>query len=345
MTLTTSSTSQAVALALPEALFQSLDDLVNVEFKSKRAMLGGTRLRYDAVRLVAGSPLCLRAAAVLEGLSPKSLVYLTTGAGNPLTLPKGETDGPAGAAVLARYLANLGHPIMLLAESAFLPGIVASFNAYGFMIGADGKGAGIGCEVFPHGAAAGQAKVAELMARYPDAVGGIFIEKPGPNSAGGFHNSAGKPKDPDTVAHLHLLADALNTAGAATLGIGDGGNEIGFGYAETALKAALEVARDCGCPCGGGIANATKVTAFVTAATSNWGAYAVAAALAMLQNRGKDLPSIDLVARSVEASVAGGAHDGYSGLPQSTVDGTELEASVAIYRLCLSLVGHAEKLA
>lgn len=330
--------------AIPEPLFQSLDDLVNVEFKSKPAMLGGTRLRYDAVRGVAGAPLCLRAAEALARLAPGRPVYVTTGAGNPLTLPRGETDGPPGAAVLARYLADLGHPILLLADAAFLPGIVAAFNAYGFGIGADGAGQGIRCEAFPLGAQAGQAKVRDLTARHPDAAGGVFIEKPGPNRAGVFHNSAGKPKDPDTVAHLHLLAEALNDAGAVTLGIGDGGNEIGFGYAEAAVKAALPVARDCGCPCGGGIANATRVDAFVAAATSNWGAYGTLAALAMLQGRGAHLPAAGLVARSVEASVAAGAHDGYSGQPQPTVDGTELEANTAIYRLCLSLVHHAEQL-
>ena len=129
-----------------------------------------------------------------------------------------------------------------------------------------------------------------------------------------------------------------------TIGIGDGGNEIGFGHAEAALKEALPIARACGCPCAGGIADATDVSVCVTAATSNWGAYAIMAALAMLQERRKALPRADLILDSVMASIDAGAHDGYSGLAEARVDGTDLQTSLAIYDLCLALVDHAERL-
>ena len=116
-----------------------------------------------------------------------------------------------------------GLRVVLLADPEFLPGIVASFEALGL------AGDRLHVEPFPLGAAAGQSKTADLMLAWPNAVAGIFIEKPGPNIYGVFHTSAGNPNAPETVSHLHLLAEALTIAGHVTIGIGDGGNEIGFG--------------------------------------------------------------------------------------------------------------------
>lgn len=323
---------------IPEAIYQSLDDVANVEFKAKRHMLGGTRIRYDAARKLAGEPLSQCAARLLDELPQAGTVFMTTGAGNPIFLPKGETDGPSGTAFLAQVLMARGLRVVLLADPEFLPGIVASFEVLEL------AGDHLHVEPFPLGVTAGQAKTAELMVAWPDIVAGIFIEKPGPNVYGIFHTSAGKPKDPETVSHLHLLAEALTAAGHVTIGVGDGGNEIGFGRLGRALEADLPMARDCGCGCGGGIINATYVDCLVTAATSNWGAYAVAVAVALRSDRLDSLPDVAAVRRTVEASMHAGANDGYSGENVNSVDGTSLEASEAVYRLCLEAAEQGAKL-
>lgn len=324
---------------LPEDYFESLDDLVNIEFKAKRPLLGGTRHRYKAAREVAGMPLTLQAGRLLADLDPAGTVFMTTGAGNPLTLPEGETDGPSGTAFLAHILHARGHRIVVLSDEAFLPGIVASFEAVGL---AEPTSERFHVHGFALGAEAGQRHVESLLADYPDAVAGVFIEKPGPNDRGVFHTSAGKPKDPESVAHLHLLAEALKAQGRVTIGVGDGGNEIGFGtVGRQALQETLPQARDCGCGCGGGIVNATRVDSLISAATSNWGAYGLAVALALLTDRSEQLLPISAVRTSVEASVRAGANDGYSGENTSTVDGTAIEASEALYLLCLEVVRQA----
>jgi hypothetical protein len=116
---------------------------------------------------------------------------------------------------------------------------------------------------FPLGAENGKLKVDELLAEYPDAVAGLFIEKPGPNDRGVFHTSSGKATASDGVAHLHLLAEALTASDRVTIGIGDGGNEVGFGTIGRALEASLPLARSCGCGCGGGIpGNSTRLGRF-----------------------------------------------------------------------------------
>ncbi|WP_108663232.1 glutamate cyclase domain-containing protein [Acuticoccus kandeliae] len=329
---------------LPQAFFQSLDDIVNLEFKAKRPMLGGTRVRYDAARAAADGPLVHAAARLLAGLPPQGSVVVTTGAGNPVTLPEGETDGPSGAAFLAHMLWARGHRILVLSDAAFLPGIVAAFRATGLSIGEDGRGDRILVEAFPLGAQAGEEKTSALLAEHPGIIAGLFIEKPGPNVFGVFHTSAGKAKDPESVAHLHLLAEALTAAGSVTLGIGDGGNEIGFGRVGRALEAGLPAARDCGCGCGGGIANATMVDCLVSASTSNWGAYGVAVALGLVTGRFEGLPPIEAVSASVNASMKAGANDGYSGENVNSVDGTSIEASEAVYRLCLEVAAQGRNL-
>lgn len=330
---------------LPLDFYGSLDNLINIEFKAKRALLGGTRLRFDAALAAAGEPMTLQAARLLAGLPRGSSVFVTTGAGNPMTLPQGETDGPSGAAFLARVLHARGHRIVVASDPAFLPGVVGSFDAVGLTTNAEGYGERMQVQEWPLGAQAGRSATEMLLARHPDLSAGIFIEKPGPNAKGVFHTSSGKSKDPESVAHLHVLAEALTARKRVTIGIGDGGNEVGFGRVGRVLEATLALARDCGCGCGGGVVNATWVDALVSASTSNWGAYGVAVALALITQESDALPPIAAVRTTVEASVRAGANDGYSGENVSTVDGTSLEASEAIYELCLEVLHQAKALA
>lgn len=330
-------------VVLPDQVFESLDDLINIEFKAKRQMIGGTRIRHAAARAAAGEATILEAARLLNGID-QGTIFITTGAGNPLTLPQGETDGPSGAAFIARALMLQGHRLVLLSDPAFLPGIVASFEALALPLGGDGKGEGVHVVEFPLGERAGREKIASLLSTYADAVAGVFIEKPGPNDRGVFHTSSGKSKDPESVAHLHLLAEALRGRGKVTIGIGDGGNEIGFGRVGGGLEDSLPLARNCGCGCGGGIVNATDVDSLVSASTSNWGAYGVVTAMAILSARDDLLPPLEAVRLTVEASVRAGANDGYSGENVSTVDGVALEANEAVYSLCLEARRQAGRL-
>ncbi len=326
-----------------EHYFESLDRLANLEFKARPGALGGTDLRYRAARQAQGhTALTGQVARALLARLPGSTVVLVTGTGNPVWLPRGETDGPSGVAVLARALAAMGVRTCVLSEARFLPGIVASVRAAGVPLleetGWRQRGNAALALEFPTGADEGRAFANALLPRLPDVSAIVFIEKPGPNAAGVFHNSSGKPKAGDWVAHAHLLAPLARDRGLVTVGVGDGGNEIGFGRVREALADVHPWGRDCGCPCHGGLLDATEVAYLLPASVSNWGGYAIATGLVLASGCYGILPPWADVERSIAAPLEAGAVDGYSGLAVPTVDGTSPSASHAIYSLMLETV-------
>ncbi|WP_454690360.1 glutamate cyclase domain-containing protein [Achromobacter aloeverae] len=328
--------------------YEYLDQIANLELKNKPAQQGGTALRYRAARdAQGGGPICARIARALLPLPAGGTVILVTGTGNPEWLPQGETDGPSGVAVLARVFGALGLRSCILSEARFLPGIAAAVRAAGTPLLEESawrrRDNAALVLPFPTGAAAAGPFIDGLLRRLPDPAAGFFIEKPGPNAQGVFHNSSGKPKDSEWVAHAHLLADALRARGLPTLAVGDGGNEIGFGRLRASLADVLPGGRDCGCPCHGGLLDATEVDLLLPAAVSNWGAYAIAAALALVHGRPGLMPDWPEVAASIAAPIAAGAYDGYSGLALDTVDGTSRAANQSVYQLMREVLRQANE--
>ncbi len=318
--------------------YDYLDQVANIELKNKAAHQGGTALRYRVAReQQGGTPICGQIAEALWPRLPGSTVILMTGTGNPVWLPQGETDGPSGVAVLSRVFATLGVRSCVLSEARFLPGVIASVQAAGCPLLDEAawsqRSNGVLALPFPTGADAAGPFVDDLLSRLPRVSAGFFVEKPGPNAHGFFHNSSGKPKDPDWVAHAHVLADVLRSRKVLTVGIGDGGNEIGFGRIREQLADLQPHGRDCGCPCHAGLLDATMVDFLLPASTSNWGGYAVAAAIALAGRRFALLPVWQEVEQSIAAPIGHGAFDGYSGLAVATVDGISSSANQSIYQL------------
>jgi len=97
-----------------------------------------------------------------------------------------------------------------------------------------------------------------------------------------------------------------------TVGIGDGGNEIGFGNISASLlrQAGVE-------PCR------TKTSALIAASISNWGAYGLVYSLSRLHGKNL-LPSQLGECEWVKGLVRKGAVDGFSGMRVARVDGRSL---------------------
>jgi hypothetical protein len=140
------------------------------------------------------------------------------------------------------------------------------------------------------------------------------------------------------MANAHLLADLGTEKGVLTIGIGDGGNEIGCGVIIDAVRQVQPFGSKCQCPCGGGIATVTRCDHLIFAAISNWGAYALAAALAGLLDRPGILHDTATELRMLDGSLVGGAMDGAYARLIPYVDGTSSAVQTSIITLLHQII-------
>ena len=124
---------------------------------------------------------------------------------------------------------------------------------------------------------------------------------------------------------------AAADARVRTSGVGDGGNEIGMGKITEAVHSNITNGTKIGC--------VTPTDNLLVCSVSNWGGYAIAAALEASIDASRRsaigrslLPSPEEAATVIEACVAAGARDGVTGEMEATVDGMSLEANVNIVR-------------
>ena len=99
----------------------------------------------------------------------------------------------------------------------------------------------------------------------------------------------------------------LELATCPTIAIGDGGNELGMGKAQAALRS-LDIR-----------AAISDCDELIVADVSNWAAYALCALVQWLDNKLND-PALD-IQQALAYLVAVGAVDGVTGLPTPTEDG------------------------
>ncbi len=172
-----------------------------------------------------------------------------------------ETDGPAGTMVMARALLALGyHPVVL--TDSFCKGFF--------------EPEGIDVEYLPM-----QASDEDCLAvaeKYRP-VGMISIERCGKNIQDDYANMRGISIAENTapVDRLFELTGPDAAEGVCripSIGVGDGGNEIGMGNLSDIITKELALV-----PCR------VKTDLLVTASVSNWGAYGIAAALQLLTGR------------------------------------------------------------
>lgn len=241
----------------------------------------------------------------------RGTVFLTTGFfvnGFP------ETDGPAGTMVVARALQLLG----------FSPVIVAEPFARAYFADLD-------IAVLSVQKTYDEQRYRDLIESF-NPVGLISIERCGRNRDGDYLNMRGRSVGDLTssVDDLFLMAQGQ----IPTIGIGDGGNEIGMGALLDAIEATLEID-----PC------VVPVDKLVLASVSNWGAYGLAGCLEELTGK-QLLPAWEQVKEFIDYTVSLGSVDGVSGENVSTVDGYDIEVSRAVYGSIIAQANaHASKAA
>jgi hypothetical protein len=134
----------------------------------------------------------------------------------------------------------------------------------------------------------------------------ISIERCGRTAQGRYLNMRGLDVSAET-AQVDFLFEGL----IPSVGVGDGGNEIGMGNVADAVAASGKLVSD---PC------VTRVDRLVIASVSNWGGYGLIAALSALLGRDL-LPTIAEERRLVERTAALGAVDGTTAEADGKVDG------------------------
>jgi hypothetical protein len=330
-------------------LGQIIDSAINVEM-NPHIHKGRTQLRYDIVRAKLGEPLTyLAARGLAAAIKPGDFVFFLSGAGLSPWLEYGETDGPGGVASLARAV-DVGfgaHPVFI-GDAKHLGPVAACARAAGVLVFEDEAAltqkkvfhSGLSIP-FPLGAAGALEKAQVLLDRYqPSAV--IAVEKQSPNSLGVFHTSYGWKIPAGGQAHVYHIALEAQKRGIFTLGIGDGGNEIGWGLVRQEYQAIYEAqfGATCQCGCGGGQATDVATDVLVSACNSNWGAYGVSAFLAYQLGDLQVLQDAGTERRMQEAMIAAGAMDVIHGA-MPYVDGTSLEAQLAIVTTLREIVANA----
>jgi hypothetical protein len=306
------------------AAAESIETLCTVEMREHGSGYAVIRRLYESAREAQGGPPTgLAAKALFDRVDRGDIVVIATGAYVPHYLPRGETDGPTGAASLAYSLQlGLGATPLIVCEEPVVGPIEACCRAIGLGVHPLEVARRIpyaaALDSFPTDESAAEVSQGILRDLQPKAI--ICVEKLGVNSKGVAHSSTGMPAM-DGRARAEILVSAAEDAGILTIGIGDNGNEIGYGLIEEAVREHKPYGRHCQCPCGGGIACANKCDILITAAVSNWGAYGLAACLAVaLEDRTLVHDSATEV-RMIDACVRAGAADGSTGMYSISVDG------------------------
>jgi hypothetical protein len=249
------------------------------------------------------------AARAARALRRAKRVLLTTGFSLGPGLP--ETDGPPGAASLGRALRALGAEVTYITDAASLPPLQAALEVLGeptqiLTFHADGDAA---------------LTARRLLAEHaPTHL--VAIERPGRTRSGHYLSMRGEP-----VGEWNAPLDALFLEAprrVVTVGVGDGGNEIGMGALSARLARAGARTRK--------VASIVPARHVVVAGVSNWGAYGIVVELAALSKR-LLLHTAEEERRMVRACVAAGAVDGITRKREATVDALPLEAHAGMVEL------------
>jgi hypothetical protein len=276
---------------------------------------------YRKARALAGAPISyLAAKALLDRAGAR--VALVTGTYNPVYFPGGETDGPIGAGVLGRALNQIGCRVTFCVEAQVVP----AMRAFARCAGAAGEFEGLTI-----GQSDGHA---HLAPRFDAAV---FIEKIGTNAKGVHHTSSGMSSDADD-ANVSGLVRAMSAAGKLTIGLGDGGNEVGFGKIEDTVRRVVKYGDVCRCPCGGGIATALATTILFPASISNWAAYSIIAAMALLRKDFSLLHTPEKELELLDLAPTVGCFEGTVAKGKPYIDAVPPEGSAAMVQLFKSMV-------
>ena len=214
-----------------------------------------------------------------------------------LSAEAAETDGPPGAVAIGNALEALGYEVVYVTDT-HCTGMIKAISTHKSKV-----------IEFPIANQSISTQIATqiLQKENPDLL--ISIERCAPATDGIYRNMRDLDIS-DQTAKIDILFDKHPT----TVGIGDGGNEIGLGNLYSEVDKSSELV---------GFPAKTKVSKLIISSVSNWGGYGLVAAISILKNKNL-LPSVESDIANIKKIVSMGAVDGFSGQNIDKVDGFTL---------------------
>ena len=214
-----------------------------------------------------------------------------------------ETDGPPGAIAIGRALNRLGYRVVYVTDKHGMAALEAiadpSSIVYEFPI-LDSQASNI---------------LASNICNKFDPSIMIAVERCGINELGKYSNMHGQD-----ITQYTAKIDCLFQNNITSIGIGDGGNEIGMGNLNSQVKENSKLVR---------FPTTVEVDELVIASVSNWGAYGLIAAISSIKDQNL-LVSVEEEMEIINVLVGLGVVDGMSGKPESFVDGFDLDSNSKI---------------
>ena len=216
-----------------------------------------------------------------------------------------ETDGPPGAVAIGNALSKLGNEVAYITDELSLEVVrsIADHEVIEFPITNHFESAKFANEL--------------VQEHSPSAL--VAIERAGLVGDGTYRNFRGVDFTPYNAKIDHLFDQH-----PYSVGIGDGGNEIGMGNLQNVIPTIDHEFLPKN-PC------VTTTTELIIASCSNWGGYGLIAALS-LKNGVNLLPSVEDAKQMVRKIVAVGAVEGMSGESKEWVDNRDLESDSSCIR-------------
>lgn len=228
----------------------------------------------------------------------------------------GETDGPSGTANLAAAFTSIGAEVLVLTDRASYPLLEAALRF---------RAPKARLSIIPETDTEDFEK--ECIRNFRP-THFISLERPGKAADGHFHNMRGNVID-DMVTDSSLLLHEAKRAGAVTISIGDGGNEMGMGRYRHEIETYV--------PFGEQICCEDSADLTLTSGVSNWWGWGIAALLS-LQEQKNLLPSEHEEAELLRLVVLAGGVDGCTKKQTETVDALSLETHLSVLRSVAELL-------
>ena len=330
-------------------LGDSMDKVITLPFHQRKTIDGEDLILniYDAFRNTAQESLIYSALKGIVNIKDDNpIIFLATGASGKHFMPEiGETDGPLGTAVLSRTLARgLRALPVIFTDEEQVTAIVSIMKSLGLTVTDIEKGRqdqihaaypnSVIVKPFPKDHNEAEKEAHRLVDSFnPSAA--IAIERSGFNSKKHYHTSGGVQVD--WKAKMDYIFYKCNDNKILTVGIGDGGNEIGMGAQAEYISSIHKYGTKCKCPCQSGVISKTETTCTVVSTTANWGAYALSDILAVHLNRKDLLYDANMEYILLQEAIKNGCVDAKTGFGIPSVDGVKLKYSASVINMLFCL--------